>query len=91
MKRFLEFIVDSFKGLLVILKTPKDKCCLSKHWRSEEMEKLYSVMKDDEKKFEGTYGECFCYVLKHQPQSVKWATTHEGWKIEPIRGMFVAK
>jgi len=55
------------------------------------MENLHAVLKDEEPRFEGTYNECFYYILKHQPQSVNWATKHGGWKIEQVKGMFVAK
>ena len=31
----------------------------------------------------GTNDECWVYILKHQPQSVAWATRCGGWSICP--------
>lgn len=47
-----------------------------------ESERLMCVVSpDNEVVFTGTPQSCSVFILKHQSQSVHWATTHGGWKI----------
>ena len=44
----------------------------------------YRVTYDGYEKMVGTHDECFTYILRHQGQSVMYATTYGGWAIEPV-------
>ena len=45
------------------------------------MEATHKVTKDGKELFRGTESECFGFVLKHQGQSVQYATRYGGYKI----------
>ena len=42
----------------------------------------YTVTKDNKPQFRGSDFDCFEYILKHQTNSVDYATKHAGWAIE---------
>jgi hypothetical protein len=46
----------------------------------------HKTTRDGKTVFEGSAGECWIYIHKHQSQSVDWACKYEGWKIEPMKG-----
>lgn len=46
--------------------------------------KTHKVTQDNVIQFKGSENECWVYILKHQSQSVDYATTFGGWKIEPF-------
>ena len=43
---------------------------------------IYEVKQHDRTLYTGNSSDCFIYVLKHQPQSVSWATRYGGWSIK---------
>ena len=47
-------------------------------------ESTHKVTYDGEERFKGSEGKCWEYILKHQPQSVHYATTWGGWKTSEI-------
>lgn len=46
----------------------------------------YRVLKDDEVLFRGKRDECFGFIMRHQGQSVEYATTYGGYKIVQGQG-----
>ena len=43
---------------------------------------MFVVIKDNKIIFTGSSYDCFSFLLKHQPFSVSYATTHGGYKIQ---------
>jgi len=53
-----------------------------------ETEDRYQITRDGKplgKPFTGTANECFAQLLRIQGQSVHYATTYSGYKIEPVK------
>ena len=48
-----------------------------------EINETYQIKKDGQPIFTGTANECFCELLRIQPQSTSYATKYGGYKIEP--------
>jgi hypothetical protein len=46
----------------------------------------HRVTRDGTEMFRGTANACFVYVLRHQGESVHYATRYGDWRIEPVRG-----
>tara|TARA_R100000656_G_C3938163_1_gene126168 strand:+ start:239 stop:529 length:291 start_codon:yes stop_codon:yes gene_type:complete len=45
---------------------------------------MYKVIKDNKELFKGSGSECFAFILRHQGNSVDYATKYEGYSIELI-------
>ena len=48
--------------------------------------KDHQVTRDGKTLFIGDKGECFIWLLNHQPNSTDHALKYEGYKIEPLTG-----